>query len=530
VCLEFFYEEHFRRPAEGLAMSDVSDAGRARGDGPAPDLGAAPAPVSPPPTEISRHHLAAGAVSIGSSLIMGLASSGPTASIALTLAAIVAASHYAGPVAILVCFLPMLGIALAYRRLNMWRVDAGASYQWVGRAMTPYLGFMVGWVMLLAYLLGTGSDVVPIGPYVLQVIAPSLVTSKLASAISATVWLLAAIIVAYLGIRVTAWFQWLMAAVEYTIITVFAAVCLYQVFSHNPASVAFRWSWFSWHGSGGTTGLVGGILIAVYMYSGWDTSMYVSEETTNARVNPGRAVVLGVVSLAVMYSFYTFAFEGAVKQSALESHGANALAYIVGQLVGSAWGKVMVIAVLFSIVASTQTALVSVSRIALSMGSDRVLPSKFGTVNPRHRSPGFATLVFGGIALIAAWVYLIGSSSVQAAFSNVVSSVGLLFALFYAATGAAMAVYYRKLAAKSLANFLGLAAFPALSAGFLLWVAWKSVPGLGGWTSRILVILYVLLALGVILEAVVRWVVRSPYFSVRTEAYDPARLQAADPS
>jgi amino acid transporter len=80
-----------------------------------------------------------------------MASSGPTASIALTLAAIVSAANYAGPIAILVCALPMFGIALAYRRLNRWQVNCGASYTWIGRAITPYPGFIVGWIMLLGY-------------------------------------------------------------------------------------------------------------------------------------------------------------------------------------------------------------------------------------------------------------------------------------------------------------------------------------------------------------------------------------------
>ncbi len=47
---------------------------------------------------------------------LALGSAAPTASIALTLAAIVAASSYASPVAILVIGLPMLGIAVAFKR------------------------------------------------------------------------------------------------------------------------------------------------------------------------------------------------------------------------------------------------------------------------------------------------------------------------------------------------------------------------------------------------------------------------------
>jgi amino acid transporter len=53
---------------------------------------------------------------------------------------------------------------------------------------------------------------------------------------------------------------------------------------------------------GGTNGLVGGILIAVYMFSGWDTSVYVNEETRDSRMNLGRAVLISVGTLTVMYA------------------------------------------------------------------------------------------------------------------------------------------------------------------------------------------------------------------------------------
>src|ERR1700730_15464321 len=220
--------------------------------------------------------LRANAIGLKDSIIVGMASSGPTASIALTLAAIVGVMNYGGPVAVLVCGLPMFGIALAYRRLNQWQVDFGASYTWVGRAITPYLGFMVGWIMLLGYFLGTISDVLPIGPYVLAVIRPSLSQSNFATALSASIWLVIVTVIAYIGIQLTVRFQWVLAAIEDLAIPIFAAVALveivggvalFAVLGGNSHSVGPSWQGFSWRGMGGTSGLVGGILIAVYMFS-----------------------------------------------------------------------------------------------------------------------------------------------------------------------------------------------------------------------------------------------------------------------
>lgn len=481
-------------------------------------------PTAPAAVTAEASHgrrLRANAIGLKDAVIVGMASSGPTASIALTLAAIVSAANYGGPIAVLVCALPMFGIALAYRRLNRWDADCGASYTWIGRAITPYLGFIVGWIMLLGYFLGTISDVLPIGPYVLAAFAPGFQNSTFATALSGSIWLVIVTIIAYIGIRVTARFQWVLATIEYLTIVVFAVVGLVAVFSGNAKSASFSWNWFSWSGIGGTSGLVGGILIAVYMFSGWDTSIYVNEETQQSRVNPGRAVLISVATLTFMYAFFTFAYQGAVKRGALLAHGSNALFYIVKQLAGSPWDKVMIVAVLFSVIGATQTALVSGARIAFAMGGDGTLPKALGRTHPVHRTPAVATLLFAGLALIVLWVYVLGSSSVQGAFGKVISSVGLMFALFYAATGAGMAVYYRKLAVRSVRGFVELMIVPGLSAAFLLWVAVKSVPGLGGWGSSVMTLAYVMIGIGVVLMVIARLRGQTSYFSRPIEAYQP---------
>jgi len=110
---------------------------------------------------------------------------------------------------------------------------------------------------------------------------------------------------------------------------------------------------------------------------------------------------------------------------------------------------------------------------------------------------------------------------VQGAFGKVIASVGLMFALFYAATGAGMAVYYRKLAVRSVRGFIELMIVPGLSAAFLLWVAVKSVPGLGGWGSSVMTLAYVMIGIGVVLMVIARLRGQTTYFSRPIEAYQP---------
>ena len=68
---------------------------------------------------------------------------------------------------------------------------------------------------------------------------------------------------------------------------------------------------------------MGGILIACFMYSGWDASIYVNEETTDKANNPGRAALASVVMLALVYSIVTFAFQGVLSPGEIQAHAGD---------------------------------------------------------------------------------------------------------------------------------------------------------------------------------------------------------------
>jgi hypothetical protein len=181
---------------------------------------------------------------------------------------------------------------------------------------------------------------------------------------------------------------------------ILAIWCLVAVFGHNPHSVPFSWSWFSWSSMGGISGFISASLIAVYMFSGWDTGILVNEETADAREKPGQSVVTSVIVLALMYAFLTFALQGAVHTKDLEANGDNALSYIAQVISGSALAKYMILAVALSALGSTLASLVSGVRVTFAMGSDGVLPRQFGKTDRRFRTPVLATVIIGVIASI----------------------------------------------------------------------------------------------------------------------------------
>jgi amino acid transporter len=111
------------------------------------------------------------AIGAAQDTIIGMASSAPAAAVGLTFAGLTATAAYGGGLILLLTAIPMLIIANAYRRCNLCDANCGASFEWVGRAINPYLGFLTGWLMIAAYSIGTVAEVLILGPSVLSVSA-----------------------------------------------------------------------------------------------------------------------------------------------------------------------------------------------------------------------------------------------------------------------------------------------------------------------------------------------------------------------
>jgi amino acid transporter len=457
------------------------------------------------------------AIGVAQDTVIGMASSAPAASIGLTLAALAAATAYGSGPVIALTAIPMLIIANSYRRLNLWNANCGASFEWVGRAINPYLGFLTGWLMITGYVIGAVAGVEVIGPSVLAVFTSS--TGSTAADIAIATGLSAVmLVIAVAGIKITARTQVTMAVVEYVILIGFAIAGLVLVLHHHAGTVPVTAGWFTLSGVGGHGSLAAGLLLAVFIYSGWEGTLYVNEEVKHRRVNPGRAAIIAVAILTVIYVLAAMGLQGAVSQRRLEAHSTSALVYAATAIGGSNWGKVMALALALSVIAATGTNIVLTARITYGMASYHALPRLLASVSPRFRTPVPASVLTGVVLIALTWVYLL-ATSVQGAFDDVVNVSGLLFAAFYILTALATVAYYRRRALESTRSALELAIGPLAAAGFLGWIIYRSVqqaPAAQNWSLAGIVVL------GLVLMLAARFVLRSPFFGVRRES-EPSR-------
>jgi amino acid transporter len=464
---------------------------------------------------VPRARLEPDAIGITQDTVIGMASSAPAATIGLSLAALAAATAYgSGPILILTA-IPMLIIANAYRRCNMWNANCGASFEWVGRAISPYLGFLTGWLMVIAYIIGTVAEILLLGPSVLKVFGSTSTNAWAWIAIGTAVGLVM-LVIAVVGIRITARTQVGMALVEYLILIGLAVAGLVAVLSHHPGTFPITKGWFSPWGIGGKGSWVAGFLIAVFVYGGWDGTLYVNEEVKHRRINPGRAAIIAVALLAIIYTLAQVGFQGVVSPARLQAAAANgsALVYVAGALGGGFWAKMMALSIALSVIATTGTGIVLSARIAYGMASYRALPGFLSNVSPRFRTPVAASLLIGLLLIGLTWAYLL-ATSVKNAFSDVINVTGLLFAMFYILTALATIVYYRRRVLSSAWDFLILGLLPLAAAAFLGWMFTRSVlvaPAPQVWS------LVGILGAGLLLMLSARFILRSPFFQIPRES------------
>jgi amino acid transporter len=321
------------------------------------------------------------------------------------------------------------------------------------------------------------------------------------------------------GIKITARTQVSMALVEYVILIGLSIWGLIAVLNHHPGTYPITRDWFSFSGVDGKGSALAGFLIAVFVYGGWDGTLYVNEEVKHRRVNPGRAAIIAVALLAVIYTLAQVGLQGVVSPAKLQANSASALVYVANALGGGFWAKMMALAIALSVIATTGTGIVLSSRIVYGMASYRTLPEVLANVSRRFHTPVAASIVVGVLLIALTWVYLL-ATSVQNAFNDVIAVTGQLFAIFYILTALAMIVYYRRRVLSSVRDFVILGVLPLGAAGFLGWMLVKTLqnaPSPQIWS------LVSIVGLGLIMLLVARFVLRSSFFQIRRESDQPDR-------
>ncbi len=419
--------------------------------------------------------LKAGAIGYLSNLVISTASVAPAYSLAATLGFVVAVDGVglAAPAVMIASFIPMLLIAGGYYYMNKADPDCGTSFTWVTKALGPRLGWMTGWSIVAADIVVMATLAYIAGVYSFLLFGLDDAAANLLDvSIVAAVWIAVMTWICYVGIELSARIQYVLLTIEIITLAAFAIVALAKVYGGDvPNSVDISASWFNPF-SIPSGALIDGVLLGVFIYWGWDSGVCCNEESEDSASGPGKAAVVSTLLLVLIYVVVSAAAQAFAGEHYLIHHHNDVLGALGTKVFGSPLDKLLIITVLTSASASTQTTILPTARTTLSMARFGAIPKVFGRIHPRHLTPDASTLTMGAVSLV--WTLFIINVS-QDVLGDSITGLGFQIAFYYGLTGFACAIYYRKELFKSARNFFLVGVAPFLGGLMLLGIFVKAL-------------------------------------------------------
>jgi len=428
--------------------------------------------------------LKSNALGLISSIVIGVASTAPAYSLAVTLFFVVVLVGFHAPAVAVLAFIPILFCSIGYSEMNKADPDCGTTFTWGARAFGPKTGFAGGWGIVAADLLVMASLAQVAGQYVFLLVGAKGIGSNPASG-----WVL--LVGIAWSIEGSANFQKVLLSIELVMLLVLSVTALVRVYSgHHPASsVHPSISWLNPLHVGGFQAFIGALIYMLFIYWGWDTAVSVNEETKDKNKTPGQAAIISTFLLLVTYAIVIFsvvAFAGTGTTGIGLGNTANSsdvLSVLGGAIfggggIGTFLSRLLILMVLSSAAASTQTTILPTARTTLSMAAYKALPASFARIHPRYLTPTVSTIVMGAISIVL-YSVMNYTGHGNLVILDAVVALGLYIAFYYGLTALSCVWYYRKTLTSSTRNLVMRGILPGLgwlimwgAGGYTLWQTW----------------------------------------------------------
>lgn len=373
-----------------------------------------------------------------------------------TFGALAAASQGTTAMAYLVAAAAILLTAISYGVMARVYPVAGSAYTYARRSISPSIGFLVGWAVLLDYFFL---------PMVIWLIGAAYLTSAFPT-IPAYVWIIGFIVLTTLvnvvGIAFANRVNFILMLVQLTVLIAFVFLAArYVMAASGPAGLVSATPFFKTDVPFSAS--IAGAAIAAYSFLGFDAVSTLTEETKDAKRTMPRAILITALAGGVI--FVVAAYITQLAHPGMDFVSVDAAASEIAKMIG---GDVFVTIFLATLVVAQFTsglaAQASVGRLLFAMGRDNVLPSSiFGSLHPKWHTPIINLILVGIVGLLALTMDVTTSTS----FINFGA-----FLAFTAVNISVIALYMKgDQQVKPLGALVGLV-IPALAAVcdlFLLW-------------------------------------------------------------
>ena len=316
--------------------------------------------------------------------------------------------------------------AFIFAELGARRPAAGGGYVYLREAFGPLSAFLYGWALLLAIATGAAAAVaVTFASYAAPLFGLGPATQP---------WLAAGAILVLsainaIGVRPGSVTQNVftvlkLAAIGALVVGALAAPAVAVAPSAAPAAVP-----------GSIVVAIGTALVPVlFAYGGWQQTNFVAEEMVDPERNLPRALVLGVVIVAVVYLAVNVTYLRALGVPALAASRAPA-ADVMGAYFGETGRRLIAAGIAISTFGFLNLVILVTPRVYQAMSRDGLFFARFAELHPRFRTPVAAIAVQGGWA-----VCLLLSGS----YGQLLDYVTFADWIFFGVTAATLFAYRRR--------------------------------------------------------------------------------------
>ena len=388
--------------------------------------------------------LRSNAIGLPGVLFQSVTTMAPAGAVAFSLGAAVPFTGAALPLAVLIALVVCLLVALNIASMAKHLPSAGGFFTYVSRGLGPQMGWLVGWLFTLTYIL-----LLPLTLLVLGSVTDAFLSGTFHVSLGANGWIVYALIFAavaflltYFGIKISADAGVVLGAIEIGIFVVLSLWLIIQAGSGNTLAT-FNPASSLQPGLGGWQGVLFGMLFAFLAFSGFDSSATLGEESRNPRRIVPRAILLATLCIGIFYVFCSYAGIVGWGFAKITAYPSDQNPW--GTLAAKAWGPaafIAIIAILNSALGIANAGINAVSRQLYAMGRIRAFPGLLGQTN-RYHTPGRAiilAIIVGTILTLV--VGLIYGPTLGFAFLGSLLTVPIL--LVYMATCLSVPFFYLK--------------------------------------------------------------------------------------
>jgi len=416
-----------------------------------------------------------GSVPLVAAVAIGLAATAPAYSLTGALGWGALESGYQLPIVFIISVIPMFFVALAYKHMTSVAPDSGTVFTWGSMAIGPRTGWLGGWGLFLSSTLaGVGAAEVTVNA-VVSVAGledpPTWLRALIGSAfILLTTWLVSR------GAEESSRTTLILTVVQYGGLIVFAGFLIAGVFNGTAAPTAepFSWEWFNPLAIDGYDAMLGGFLVALFIFWGFDAALSMSEESTGSSQQAGRTGVIAMMIILVTYVIFTVA---ALAYAGIDESDPLSLTYegniddvflSMATAAINPWGAlVAALIVALSAFSATMSTVMPTARNLLAMATYKALPSRFASVDEATAAPKVATWVMGLLTLA---IYLGLSLTSDSIVADSVYSVGISICVYYIVAALSSVVYFHRTAFASVRTAFGQVILPAIAVIVLTYV------------------------------------------------------------